>query len=119
MKIVFSENAPRGSGRKHLRKLVEEQRKIAVQNSGSPAFQVKFTHPRRRRKLRGGLSILASPYARMLREWRRKNNWYVKEAANTIGVPFDTYRGWEAGRHLPSTLAKNAIRACMQAYPGS
>lgn len=61
----------------------------------------------------------ASPFARELREWRKKNNWYVKEAANTIGVPFETYRGWEAGRHLPSTLAKNAIRACMKAYPGN
>lgn len=63
-------------------------------------------------------SLAASPFAEMLREWRKKNNWYVKEAANTIGVPFETYRGWEAGRHMPSTLAKNAIRACMKAYPG-
>lgn len=102
----------RGKG---LRKLKAESVAIALKTSASPAFQEKFLHPRR---LRTGPSILASPFSEMLREWRKKNNWYAKEAANILGVPFETYRGWEKGKHLPSMLARGAVRACMKAYPG-
>lgn len=100
---------------KGLRKLKAESVAIAQKTSARPAFQEKFINPRR---LRTGPSILASPFSERLREWRRENDWYAKEAANILGVPLETYRGWEKGKHLPSVLARGAVRACLKAYPG-
>lgn len=115
MKTIYWKLAKPGSGRKHLRKLSEEHRSIAEKTSQNKSFQEKFTHPRRLRKF---LPEKASPVAPMLRNWRRKNNWYMKQAASILEVPFDTYRGWEAGKHLPSTMARNVIRRRMKEFPG-
>lgn len=45
-----------------------------------------------------------------LKEWRKVANKIQKEAADEIGVPVETYRGWECERHEPPEYVKNLIR---------
>lgn len=33
-----------------------------------------------------------------LATWRRAHEWTQREAADRLGVPLATYRGWEGGR---------------------
>lgn len=54
----------------------------------------------------------------VLRAWRDKHNLYAKNAADILMVPFDTYRGWESGKHLPSALAREEIKRRMDSYTG-
>lgn len=92
---------------------------VMVDGSRRRTFPIRPWHGKSERRQVLKARRAASPFATLLREWRKKNDWYAKQAADKLGVPLPTYRGWEAGRHLPSTLAKNAIRACMKAYPGN
>lgn len=48
--------------------------------------------------------------------FRKKHNLYAKQAAEIIGVPFDTYRGWESGKHLPSKLARHEVKRRVEEY---
>jgi len=44
-----------------------------------------------------------TPLGKRLKKWRGK--LLHKEAADKLGVPVWTYRGWEYGRRTPSKLA--------------
>lgn len=92
--------------RKLKRHLNPESVAVAEKNSQSPRFQMKFSHPRAKR---GAGSLPASPWVYILRRWRDKKELTAQQAAATIGVPFDTYRGWEAGKHLPSDFTRKTI----------
>lgn len=89
------------------RRLNPESVIIAEKNSKSFRFQQKFHHPASERTAR---TLPASPLAYVLRKWRDKKELSARQAAATLGVPFDTYRGWEAGKHLPSSFARNEIK---------
>ena len=98
---------------KGLRSLKRESVVIAQKTASSPVFQEKFKHPRKDRVY---ASLSANPMVQMLRDWRKKNGFYVKEAADKIGVPVETYRGWEKGKHLPTTAARQLIRSAMASW---
>lgn len=45
-----------------------------------------------------------------LKRWRVVSDLIQKEAADSLGVPFDTFRAWEAGRYEPPSYTKKSIR---------
>ena len=36
-----------------------------------------------------------------LKDWRTQHSLMQTEAADLLGVPYDTFRGWETGRNCP------------------
>lgn len=58
---------------------------------------------------------LKSGWAQFIRAWRKSKNLYAKQAADAISVPFDTYRGWEEGKHEPHPLTRLEIERRMKA----
>lgn len=109
MKTEAHQNTKPGTpGRKWLRKLDAERVAIANHNSKNPRFQDKFSHPAKDRISAVGLP--ANPWIYLLRQWRDKKNLTTKEAAYTLGIPVDTYRGWEKGKHAPTKFTRDEIR---------
>jgi transcriptional regulator with XRE-family HTH domain len=47
------------------------------------------------------------------RTWREGLGLVAKEAAEKLGVPFDTYRGWEKGL-VPAKFTRGAIVLLMR-----
>lgn len=113
MRTIHSQIARRGSGRKHLKTLVEGARDLAEKNAAKKHFNEKFHHPRSERIHE---SIPASPFAQVLRAFREKHNIYAKEAAGALKVPTDTYRGWESGKHTPHLIVQREITTRMRDY---
>lgn len=100
--------------KKGLRKLKPGPVKLALHNASNPEFAEKFTHPRRQRV---HASVDPNPFARLLLKWRNGHGWYRKEAAAKMGVPVDTYTGWEVGKHMPTSAGRSVIKATLNAYP--
>jgi len=48
------------------------------------------------------------PY-RKLEQWRKANDLSQEAAAERLGVPIGTFRGWEQGRREPIGLAMRVI----------
>lgn len=46
-------------------------------------------------------------FSEQLKMWRGELT--QKEAADKLGVPFETYRGWEYKKHFPSLLARAEV----------
>lgn len=74
----------------------------------------KFSHPASLRSSPRGLP--ASPWVYVLRKWRDQNNLFARQAAAILGVPFDTYRGWEKGKHIPSEASRAEYARRMKAF---
>lgn len=49
-----------------------------------------------------------------LRDWRKENGLIQKEAWMALGIPEDTYRGWEAMKSTPDKYCMAAVRRMMQ-----
>ncbi len=47
---------------------------------------------------------MKSEMAKVLRLNRERRNWSQVKAAKMIGVSSSTYRGWEAGRRIPTVI---------------
>lgn len=103
---------PQGTpGRKYARKLDPERLKIANRNANIRGFSEKFKQPPIRRKC-GSMS--PTPWGQKLQAWRWPIGWYAKEAAQKIGVPFNTYRHWELGRHTPQLIVMQEMEIRMR-----
>lgn len=51
------------------------------------------------------------------REWRGRMGFVAKEAAESLGIPFDTYRGWEKGV-IPAKFVRSVISDMMKQKEG-
>lgn len=61
----------------------------------------------------------ATPWSKLLRKWRDALNITAPQAAEKLGIPFDTYRGWEFGKHTPSKFVRRALMAAMRPQTAS
>ena len=43
-------------------------------------------------------------------KWRKKSQLIQKEAADKLGIPFETFRNWEYGKNEPCKFVKTKIR---------
>lgn len=111
MRTVYSQMAKCGSGKKHLRTLVEKRRELANRNAAKDGFSEKFHNPRSERI---NESMSPSPWGQRLQSWRKGLSLIAKEAAAKLAIPFDTYRGWESGKHTPTRLAQTEVERRMK-----
>lgn len=108
------EKTPKGTpGRRWLRKLNPESVAIAKHNSANERFQEKFKNPRSER---AHDALPASPWLYIIRRWRDKHGLFLKEAAAIMGVPFETYRSWEKGKHSPTPNTRRLLDGVMKEY---
>lgn len=61
----------------------------------------------RRKEVRNQME--AALFSTRLQTWRERDGLEQKEAAGILDVPFDTYQGWEYGKHAPTKIVIRAV----------
>ena len=56
------------------------------------------------------MSMRGNIKGKQLKAWRAGNGWYVREAAEKLGIPFDTYRQYEADKRPIPDVVRVAMR---------